>query len=297
MPNTLDDGDWEIILERIKDGKCTPFLGAGACFGIVPLGADIAREWAKQYHYPLKDSYDLAKVAQFVAVEKKDAMKPKDIIQKKIIEIPPPDFKNNPNEPHSVLASLPLPVYITTNYDDFMMKALIYQHKDPKREVCRWNEILKEQPSLFDSGFVPTPANPVVFHLHGYAENLASLVLTEDDYLDFLISISKDQELIPKQIRGAFSGTSLVFLGYRLADWDFRVLFRTLVSYVKISLQRLHVSVQVVPEGDVASDAEQQMLKDYLSRYFGDLKIQVFWGTCCEFIAELKNRWEEFVHG
>ena len=34
-----------------------------------------------------------------------------------------PDFRA-PSEPHAVLADLPLPIYMTTNYDDFMVKAL-----------------------------------------------------------------------------------------------------------------------------------------------------------------------------
>ena len=41
MPNTLSEEDWEILLRRIDKGKCTPFLGAGACYGVLPLDAYI----------------------------------------------------------------------------------------------------------------------------------------------------------------------------------------------------------------------------------------------------------------
>ena len=68
MPSRLEDRDWDILLRRIRDGKCTPFLGAGVNAGVLPLGSDIARQWAAQYKYPLEDGTDLARVAQFLAV-------------------------------------------------------------------------------------------------------------------------------------------------------------------------------------------------------------------------------------
>ena len=68
MPDKLEEDDWNLLLERIKDGNCTPFLGAGACSQKIPVGSQIASEWAKEYDYPMKDSDDLIRVAQFVAV-------------------------------------------------------------------------------------------------------------------------------------------------------------------------------------------------------------------------------------
>ncbi|TEU14703.1 MAG: SIR2 family protein [Anaerolineales bacterium] len=304
MPNTLGERDWELLLRRIKAGKCTPFLGAGACFGVLPLGCDIAQKWAQEHEYPLEDCHDLARVAQYLAVTE-DPMAPKEIITEWIKSVPPPNF-TEPDEPHSVLAGLPLPVYITTNYDDFMVQALKSRNKDPKQELCRWNKYVKKLPSIFDSepGFNPTTANPVVFHLHGHTKVPESLVLTEDDYLDFLVAISKDQvtiskdqRLLPARIEQAFAGASLLFLGYRIADWDFRVLFRILVSYMEISTKRAHVSVQLVPGEDKLSKPEKEKAQEYLDRYFGELKIRVYWGTCREFAKELRKRWEAFDRG
>jgi hypothetical protein len=77
-------------------------------------------------------------------------------------------------------------VYLTTNYDDFMMQALASQHKDPKRELYRWNELVRRRssPSVFDldSNYDPTPANPLVYHLYGHNEAPESMVLTDDDH-------------------------------------------------------------------------------------------------------------------
>jgi len=296
MPNTLKDRDWEILLGRISNKKCTPFLGSGACFGILPTGREFAHELAQKYKYPLDGGDDLARIAQFLAVEYEDGIFPKDQIVKRFEKVGPPNFDES-DEPHSVLADLPLPIYITTNYDDFMIKALKHRNRKPRRELCRWNERFETQPSHLDADFIPSIAEPVVFHLHGCTEVEESMVVTEDDYLDFLVSISQDQDLLPLSIREAFASTSLLFMGYRLADWDFRVLFRSLVSYLNRSNARSHVSVQLLPTGAAVTDDESERARTFFDHYFRNRNIHVYWGTCREFAADLRARWEALDSG
>lgn len=47
MPGNQDI-DWDLILDRIERGECTPFLGAGANYDIIPdsLGSVLARKLA-----------------------------------------------------------------------------------------------------------------------------------------------------------------------------------------------------------------------------------------------------------
>ena len=116
-----------------------------------------------------------------------------------------------------------------------------------------------------------------------------SLVLTEDDYLDFLVNISSDQALLPLRIQRALTGASLLFIGYRLADWSFRVLYRGLISSMEASLRRISVAVQLPPE--------DQDVQNYLAEYFGNINVKVYWGTARDFSAELRERWEEFSNG
>jgi SIR2-like domain len=290
---------WDLLVDRINDGKCTPFLGAGACADVLPVGGVVAQTWAQTYDYPLDDSHDLTRVAQYIAVTQ-DPMWPKEAIikefKKRVEEVGGPDF-NNPLKPHALLADLPLPVYLTTNYDDFMEQALRSRKRDAQQALCRWNDYLEANkdsaPSAFDKrNYKPDVDKPVVFHLHGHSGVPESLVLTEDDYLDFMVSISRNEDLLPPRIREALAGTTLLFLGYAITDWDFRVLFRSLVSYLTKSVQRGHISVQLDP-GKRGADAEKAArAQDYLDRYFGDLNIGMFWGTCEEFVAELRKRWE-----
>jgi SIR2-like domain len=252
-------------------------------------------QWAKTHSYPLDDHTDLAKVAQYLAVTE-DFMSPKERIAELFEKVKPPDF-NEKDEPHAVLADLPLPVYITTNYDDFMVQAMRHRNRDPKQELCRWNDFISQEQSVFATqrGYIPTVANPLVFHLHGAHQIPESLVLTEDDYLDFIVEASKNETtVIPLHIQRALTGTSLLFLGYRIADWDFRVLFRSLSTYMKRSTAKAHVSVQLVPLSNDCSEEQSARAQDYLNRYFRKLDIRVYWGSCREFASELRRRWNEF---
>jgi len=274
--------NWNLLLSRIESGNCTPFLGAGAAAGTLPLGGDIAQRWADEYGYPLPDGGDLARVAQFIAVHD-DPMAPKERLCAELKRFALPDFAGE-DEPHAALAELPLPIVITTNYDNLMFEAFRAKGKDPRREICRWNSSpnLDDIPRILDGDFVPTPANPIVFHLHGHFDVPDSLVLTEDDYLDFLVAISRDEGLLPHQIQKALAGASLLFLGYRLADWDFRVIHRGLVMAGEQSLRRLSVNVQL-PPADHSS-------REYLEKYFGAMNVQVYWGKAGDFARELRER-------
>ena len=293
MPNKLEEKDWERLLQGIKDRKCTPFLGAGVCAGKIPVSSQIASEWAKKYDYPMEDSDDLKRVAQFVGVIEEDKTAPKEEICKKIKELLKeiaPKYFEISDEPHGVLADLPLPIYITTNYDDFMVQALKSRGKTPNQEICRWNKRIK-QSKRTSSDFVPTQEKPLVYHLYGFYEIPESLVLTVDDYLDFLVATSMEQNLLPPRIQEAFTGTSFLFLGYGIADWDFHVLLRILVKYLEIS-GRKHLSVQLVP--GYGFETQKEKVQKYLDRYFAELHIQVYWQDCREFAAELRTRWVAF---
>jgi hypothetical protein len=291
MP-ALDDNAWETLVDRIRVGKCTPFLGAGVNYGFLPTGTEIARDWANRNSYPLHDGTetDLARVAQFVATNSGDPMRPKDaIISEFRTKAKEQDFCACDN-PLGVLAELPLPIYITTNYDNYLIQALEKKGKKPKLELCRWNSQLDKLGSVFSKkSFQPTKDEPVVFHVHGHQEVPESLVLTEDDYLEFLVSLSKkSKELLAGRIQEALAGTSLLFIGYRLADWDLRVLLHGLLTTTEKSLRRASISVQLPP--DLPSEQQQNAVA-YLERYFGELKISLFWGKASDFARKLGEQW------
>ncbi len=138
---------WRVLAASIRDGQCTPMLGAGASAPTIPTGAELARTLADAYDYPLPDRDDLARVVQYIALVSGDVSYPKQEILRRISSCGRPDFSDD--EPHHVLASLGLPVYLTTNYDDFMVSALGAQRRDCRRDFCRWKPDLAAHPGIW----------------------------------------------------------------------------------------------------------------------------------------------------
>ena len=136
------------------------------------------------------------------------------------------------NTPPAVLADLNLPVYITTNYDHFIEATLESRGKQPISDFCRWNEDLVEYAKeneinsiIYKEGtdYKPTPANPLVYHLHGDIEHPNSMVLTEKDYIDFVINLNRSdiKNIFPSNVRLALASNSLLLIGYSLEIEDF----------------------------------------------------------------------------
>jgi hypothetical protein len=286
--------DWDNLISLIREGRCTPVIGAGASAPTLPLAAQLARQWAEEFNYPLADKTDLARVAQFVATDRDDWF-PKELLQEQFDNVASPDF-SQPDEPHAALADLPLPIYITTNYDPFMFEALKSRGKDVRREFPRWNRHLDfmGQESVFDGGYKPTPDAPLVYHLYGHTELVESMVLTEADHLDFLVRLTRDQDLLPPAIRIALAGTALLFVGYSLTDWSFRIMLRGLAGSLGASLGYLGLAVQLAPTDlrDQAADQAQSYLERYLAQ-IPKIGARIYWGSVRQFVSELRRRWEE----
>jgi hypothetical protein len=301
----LADHVWDRLLRRIKDGKCTPIVGRDVCSADPPVGCDpskwnfqypldpgLSRRWAQQVRYPFADADNLERVAQFVAI-RRDQAAAKEYIERLLARARPPDFSCE-NEPHRVLAELPFPIYLTSNYDDFLTQALRRKpEKNPRPLLCRWNEkVPKDEPIYDTKGEKPTVANPIVFHYFGRSDYPESLVLTEDDQYEFLTSLSRDgEELTNIRVNAAIGSTSLLFIGYTLRDRDFLLLFRTLASFIRQST-RTHVAVQLEPSAVPGIDPEHAL--EYLSSYFKCFNIEIYWGDSKQFAAELWARWKAF---
>ena len=189
-------------------------------------------------------------------------------------------------DPYMLLAAFDLPLYVTTSYHDFLEKALRMAGKAPRRAICRWHDnISAQQPDILDADFVPTPQAPLVFHLYGIDEAAGSLVLTEDDYLRFLVNaaaaIGGPTDPVPKLVRQAMSDSSLLLLGYELASWEMRALFWGLIEPRAQKLAGA-ISIQVEPSA---------LEKRYLQRYYtDDRKFDVFVGDVQAALAGIFER-------
>ncbi len=283
----LEDKNWRHLIEDIVDGTCTPFLGAGASYGYAPLGGELAERWAEQYEYPLPGPFQLPQVAQYISFTERPGA-PKILLRKLFKDIPRPTFEDK-DDPHAALAALHLPCYLTTNYDDFMARALAWVGRPGASDHCRWwnGEASEDVPATVDE--------PLVFHLHGWYQVEDSMVVTELDYLDFLLRLVEDgSELLPTPVQLALAERTLLFVGYSLNDWTTRVLVKSIAGSLTGSNKRNAVAINLEPPAD--DPDSRARAREFLSGYLGELQntqFSVFWGTAREFTAELVRRLED----
>lgn len=293
---SLTEEQWDDLLRSIKAGHCTPIVGAGACHPTLPLAGALAERLAEQHRYPLTDRSNLARVTQYLAI-RRFGLFPKEEVLGEIAACGYPDFDAE-DDPHRVLAELPLPIFVTTNYDDFLESALRHRLRRAEVDYYRWNDYdeITGTRSIFRTGYQPDPDHPLVYHLHGHSGVPQSIVLTEQDYLDFLLKAkSKGVRLLPPPVRIALSSHALLFVGYSLNDWTFRVLFRSLMEMIRANNQRPAVSIQLPPT-DVMPGHEADARR-YLNEYHRALQgieVRMYWGSARQFASDLRARWEAF---
>jgi len=287
--------DWNRILDQLGNDDCTPFLGAGVCGASLPPSRELSRRLAEKYRYPFPDAGDLIQVTQYLAIMRfsNDAIYTKKVVCQELATMAgePPDF-SDPLEPHAALAELPISIFLTTNYDDFLVQALRHAGKDPQIALYPWNSSIRSDNGPFarSSGWNPRPEKPLVYHLHGTLAEPASIVVTEDDYLEFGASLIRHRTWLPPSIQKALTTKSLLFLGYRLRDSTFRLMFRQLLSAVPEINRRTHLSVQLQPsDDDVAAELEELTIR-YLTQFYHQWRIDIYWGRLNDFMQELRRQ-------
>jgi hypothetical protein len=222
-------------------------------------------------------------------------------------------------DPHAVLASLRCPVYITTSPDPLVTDALRDEGVEPVEGVFRWQDWAQsaeprpgaeayqwrewnrpsDPPVRAEPSYWPEPARPLVYYLFGRfsAPGLGrkgrdAYVITQDDFFEYLMAATRDKLLMPEAVGEALTGSALLFVGFQLTDWDFRVLLRSIRNRAGSSgLNRFqHVAVQIDPEEDQIQDAE--LARRYIERLSSIEmnQLHIFWGSIQQFVEQLRER-------
>ena len=111
-----------------------------------------------------------------------------------VVELDYPQLAPGKEDPLRCLARMHLPLYITTSYYDFLERALEAQGYPPRTQVCFWSG----EPASVEAGHHTQHAlelsrdNPVVFHLYGLERYPSTMVVSEGDYMDYLMRLMRD---------------------------------------------------------------------------------------------------------
>lgn len=309
------DEVWRALVPAVQAGRVLPILGPGLLEPVHGSSWDLARRIAEQKGFPLPqhDWDDLPRVQQYLGVKEsrfnvlsacKDQML-QQLVERhrswlpaaalanpslpQLLRLVADRLREDPSDTWRLLAGLRAPIFLTTTFDPLLGLALKAAGKAPQQVLPRWRH--GRAPRSADEQPVP-PASvdaPLVYHAFGAfgKDTDDTLVLTEDNHFDYLIDTAS-YKLTPPEVAAALVDSSLLFLGFRLTDWSFRVLFRLMMSLPNRNRLKdyCHVAVQLDPE--LWSMADIEGARRYLAEYLGkEANIDIFWGSPQEFLQAL----------
>lgn len=319
---------WESIVGNLKAGACTPILGPSMNETLFGARRELASLWGETYRYPMsgRDIEDLPQVAQYLAVTRQGAFprrefykhvyrrileKYRDDVPEALRDLDEPAVmeklgvvvsevgrkirSRDSADPHTVFASYKLPVYVTTDPSDLLVDALKEQGAAPRVRLLRWNDAAERCDDQYVSDAPqgiptkPTRGQPIVVKLFGDLSEPASLVMTEDQFFDYLTKAASAKDTVPPPVRFRLSDSALLFVGFQADSWEFRVLFRSLLHLEGNDLLKdyEHFSVQIDPNSILDPGSARRYIEKYLQ---AKAKLRPYWGDVATFISELSAR-------
>jgi hypothetical protein len=317
----LPDARWVDLMSHMAEGNIVPVLGAELLQPFIGSPRDIAREWAKTFDCALQvdEHEDLTRVAQYLAVNHGHGF-PLSQLKQHVCRVTRDRFGQfagfgNPTtpdahllaaaktlwsrpeqyEPHAILASLPCRVYVTTNPDSLLAEALLGAGRSPQKLFFDRSKFPRKQPEEIDDPDDPSrpPVDkPIVYHLLGRFNAEESFVLTEDNYLDMLLGMRMQEAKMPSLVDRALATLGLLFLGFRLDDWSFRVLLRCIITHGGGAHRELFTNIAVQIDPNRPGVEEPEVARRYIESCFREAKVDIYWGTTESFLNELSARWK-----
>ena len=133
---------------------------------------------------------------------------------------------------------------ITTNYDQLYERALTEVSQEQARadqkseaevaetkgtfEKCVYSP--KSTVKTIDCKPEPSTASPYLLKMHGDLDQPESIVITDEDYIQFVLRMGDKHPYHPvgKNVLTHLIKWPTLFIGYRLVDYNLRLLFKTL---------------------------------------------------------------------
>jgi hypothetical protein len=213
---------------------------------------------------------------------------------------------------YTILANIPFRVYLTTTPDALLERALTACGRPPQvRSFEWWSDTPRPTPKIkrlaepneadgepHTAVGRPLRKEPLLYKLFGNLDRTETLVITEDHHFDYLVAMSRAMSAkgaVLEDVRVALSDSAVLFLGFRITDWDFRVLLRSVWQLLAAQSRNRYtnVAVQIDPGGDRVADVG--LARRYLERFLGRATdVSIYWGTAEQFLLELAERFAKY---
>ena len=321
---------WPPLVRELNLGTCVPVLGPGVLETYFGSMRDFAHSWGRANQDPVSSmsSFDVPQVAQFITATQGESYCRgtylKELANQLLHRFPTleettritaddcdRDSKNlnkllnaanlivrTPQKLnlYDNLATLPCKYYFTATADNLLIESLKRNNRYPTKGGFEW---WRDSVAFSRSGTDQESESeehdtehPLVYRLFGNFDNRDSLVLTEDNYFQYLFRMHANTFPNDHPLQGALTASTFLFLGFRPDDWGFRVLLQHFINSESIRLAgtRIQVAVQVDPDEGYGSDTAQthRFLEEYFHRRWNDF--EVYWGTAEDFLQDLNSR-------
>jgi hypothetical protein len=291
---------YPLICEKLHQGCVIPFLGAGVSVGqhnpnnekwekelsdYPPNSNELAGHLAYKIKFPLDESRELARVAQFFHF-----IAGRESLHQELHGIFAQEYQLT--SLHTFLAELPTPLLIvTTNYDNRIERAcrmkgraydVVIHTTDPTLcdRLLWWpHGILKPQFVIPNKLYINLKSRTVVYKMHGSVDHhdpkRDQYVITEDDSIEFLARMTKNKA-IPAIFAEPFQTRHFLFLCHSLRDWNLRVVLNRIEKDLRRSKGIKSWAIQDKPS----------LLE---TRFWRERGVEVYDKPIEEFIKELKS--------
>lgn len=243
--------------KSIKEKNAAIFAGAGLS---APAGfvnwKNLLRNLAQEINLDVDKENDLVAVAQYYFNEKG---RNRHSLSQAIIEEFDKETSQTPIPNHTILASLPIQTYWTTNYDRLIEKSLEVAGKTPDIKITQEN-LSNNKPRR----------DAVVYKMHGDVSLAHEAVLTKDDYEGY----NESRQLFTTALQGDLVSKTFLFIGFSFDDPNLEYI----LSRIRVLLgenQRSHYCLfKKIQRKDYSTDVEfnyaeikQQLRINDLKRY------------------------------
>jgi hypothetical protein len=132
----------------------------------------------------------------------------------------------HPSDPSVALVKLPFRHFLTTNYDDVLLKAHELAHLEAPR-VLNWSR--EDDVRAFIFSLRDGAASRFILHVHGHHSDTKTMVLTDNDYTERYVRSSDTA----RKLFAIFTTERVVFAGFSLNDPDLMALLREVNATIR----------------------------------------------------------------
>jgi hypothetical protein len=283
------------IADVVKQRKCVLFLGSAIHVPssntkylypptkCPPIGNQLSELLATKCSYPDQDRWNLQRVSSYyewlsgfrspLITEVRNAIHMEigdDACQPTAVAA-----EREPSPVLRGLARLGFPIVITTNYDHLYERALKQVQNanagsDAKFEKSVYSP--KSTVRTIDCPSVPSSVSPFLLKIHGDLDEDDSIVITDEDYIQFVLRMGDKHPYHPvgKNTLTYLTKWPTLFIGYRLNDYNLRLLIKTLRWKMDPARIPASYAVDMKPDVLIRATMEKQQYVSFIEKNLWD---------------------------